>query len=187
MEKREFQTHLKRMIDELRQDTLHKLIMHDSDYQDYCKEMTAAERAYIKLDLPQEQRQIVDEYLSLADMVNMEYCTFSYLAGILDSHKVADLFQLKEKTPQDNNLFIKDLFNGTFLLAKNDTESEKSELLLNTLSSAEQNFISSLNSEQQKSFKTLFSKRSEYISSASDDAFFYGFKLATTILTETLL
>jgi len=94
-------------IDELRQDTLHKLIEHDSDYQDYCKEMTAAEREYTKLDLPQEQRQIVDEYLSLADMVNMEYCTFSYLAGIFDSHKIVDLFQLKEKnnktTKQQNN------------------------------------------------------------------------------------
>jgi len=186
MRKQEFQTHLKRMIDELRQDTLHKLVKHDSDYQEYCKEMTVAERAYTKLELSQEQRQLVDEYLSLADMVNMEYCTFSYLAGILDSHKITDLFQLKEKIPE-NNSFVKDLFNDTFLLAKNFTESEKSKSLLNDLSTAEQNFLSTLNSEQQKSFKTLFFKRSDYISSTSGDAFFYGFQLATTILTETLL
>jgi len=175
------------MFDELRQDTLHKLIKHDSDYQDYCKEMTTAERKYTKLDLPQEQRQIVDEYLSLADMVNMEYCTFSYLAGIFDSHKIVDLFQLKEKSPQNNTPLIKDLFNDSFHLAKDFKESEKSEDLLKILSTSEQDFVSSLNSDQQKSFKTLFSNRSEYISSASEDAFFYGFQLATTILTETLL
>jgi len=186
MKKQEFQTHLKRMIDELRQETLLKLIKHDSDYQEYCKEMIAAEKLYTKLDLSQKQRQIVDEYLSLSNMVDMEYCTFSYLAGILDSHKITDLFQLKEKTPQDSS-FVKDLFINTFLLAKNYTESPKSKSLLNDLSTAEQNFLSSLNSEQQKSFKTLFSERSEYISSTSGDAFFYGFQLATTILTETLL
>jgi len=77
----------------------------------------------------------------------MEYCTFSYLAEIFDSHKIVDLFQLKEKKQQNNTPLIKDLFNDSFHLANDFKESKKSEDLLKTLSISEQDFVSSLNSE----------------------------------------
>lgn len=81
--------------------TLSKLLENDAHYQHSCIEQGAAEKKYLELDLSDYQRQVVDNFISISEVNDLEYSTLSYLAGIIDGHKIKDILNINNTTNQD--------------------------------------------------------------------------------------
>ncbi|WP_394921483.1 hypothetical protein [uncultured Robinsoniella sp.] len=118
MEKREFHNRIKSILDEIRSETLQNLLDNDVFYKECNEKLNKAEMAYTELDLTVEQREIVDEYLSLTDLSDMEYSTFSYLAGLYDSHKFSKCFTSTTEKPLSKDFSNDSYYDGFQMGAK---------------------------------------------------------------------
>lgn len=180
----EFQTRLKSLLDEIRNETLSTFLEKDISYQECSEKLDLAEGAYMQLNLTNEQRKITDNYLFLLDASNTDYSTLCYLAGLCDSHKFPNIFICDStKSPKQESV-LKSLFNGSLFITDDFSESPKSRQCLKELYEQEKPFLASLSKEQQLLFDKIFDKRIEYHSFTSDDAFYYGFQLGVKILID---
>ena len=93
MEHKEFNDVLNRVLMELKEKTLNNLLKNDLNYQAVSEQQDIAERDYLNLTLTKEQRDIIEALLLWTDISNAEYSSLSYLAGLYDGYKLAQLFQ----------------------------------------------------------------------------------------------
>lgn len=115
----EFQEQVKNLIEEMRGETLHELLKDNDFYQECTQKLDTAEKAYSDLEFTEDQRKIVNEYISWCDMVDMEYSTFSYIAGIYDSRKYPAILNCNPITPPKYDQILEDLFNGNLSIPEN--------------------------------------------------------------------
>lgn len=113
---------LKSKLDKIRTKTLDQLLSQDEDYIQSCKRQGTAEESYLHLDLSPVQRTIIDNLLYWNDVSNMEYSSLNYLAGLLDSQKLLELFTDKNSTT-DTNRAIRDFYNSVSIPVEKPYES----------------------------------------------------------------
>jgi len=179
-----FSEDLKLKIDELKEKTLHKLILEDEQYQENTKEQRAAEKAYLKLHLTKEEREVTDRLLSLADAGSMEYSTLSYVAGLLDSKIFMKVLNTSIDTDETNNNMLYQLYSGDLLPQGLLKESPTTIKRWNELDEKEQELNSVLDEGQKKLFKTVTDKRQEVIASLVKDSFISYFQLGARLVIE---
>lgn len=61
------------------------LAQTDDIYQNDCKDASWLERQYEKLDLTQEQKMLIDDYMACNSTVSHRYADISYMCGIKDT------------------------------------------------------------------------------------------------------
>jgi len=179
-----FSEDLKTKIDELKEKTLHELISEDEQYQENTKEQRAAEKAYLKLHLTKEEREVTDRLLSLADAGNMEYSTLSYVAGLLDSKIFMKVLNTSIDTDETNNNLLCQFYSGDLLPQELLKESPATIKQWNELDEKEQELNSILNESQKKLFKVVMDKRQEVIASLIKDSFISYFRLGVKLVME---
>jgi hypothetical protein len=108
----EFYENLKRNLTLVKGTTLDKLLKSDANYQSSCIDQGIAEKEYLDLDLSDYQRQIIDNFISITEVNDMEYSTLNYLAGLIDGHKIKDILETNPCT--NSNISINPTsFNST--------------------------------------------------------------------------
>lgn len=91
----QFEDTLKKILIELSESTLNNLLENDLKYQESCENQSIAEAKYLKLDLSNEQREIVEKLLYWTEINDTEYSILSYLAGLYDGYKLYQIFKVK--------------------------------------------------------------------------------------------
>lgn len=175
---------LKAKADELKENTLDNLTIQDKEYQRYAKELRAAEKAYLKLHLTKEERDVVDKLLSLMDASNMEYSTLNYLAGVLDRTTSVNAIRELGYTGEEDNSILFHFYSGQLLPQELLKESLKTIKLMEELDKADEELNLLLNVSQQELFQTVIDKRREANASLIKDSFMSYFRLGAKLMVE---
>ena len=61
------------------------LVLADTIYQQDCKDLRELEDRYDMLEITEEQRRIIDDYVACIMSTNCRVCDISYMAGIRDT------------------------------------------------------------------------------------------------------
>lgn len=88
---------LKALANKRREISLIDISKYDSDYANVMKRIIELDEKREALNLPQEARETMDEFLKALDAVEEEQVNLSYLAGMADCLIILDrleLFQL---------------------------------------------------------------------------------------------
>ena len=129
MDNFDFKEELMKKIEDMKESTLDKILAEDINYQTSCKTQMEAEGRYMDLNLTEEQKQIVDEFLNATDSNNRDYSILSYLAGVMDSGKLQKALHLNVLQKSSNNQMLQKLYDGELYPAEQIPESEETENL----------------------------------------------------------
>lgn len=62
-----------------------ELVKRDSAYREKEKELAKLEKTYLSLELPEQTREIIDEYIIQIEDLESKYADISYMAGMRDA------------------------------------------------------------------------------------------------------
>ncbi len=65
--------------------TREEMVRRDRVYQEEEKKLAHMEKAYAALDLPEESRKLIDEYIYQGEELESKYADISYMAGMKDA------------------------------------------------------------------------------------------------------
>lgn len=172
---------LKNKIDEIKTNTLDRLLINDNDYQQALKQQNLAEELYQQLKLTEDQRTTIDSLLHWTDAGNMEYGSLCYLAGLIDNSSLlkspsTDIHSLQPKP------LLKDFYWGDFIPVEIPYESPDTTNLWKEIIEEETNFDATLSPDQSSAFQQLLEKRLAGITKSTEDSFILGFKIGAKFL-----
>ena len=79
---------LKMTMDQFMSESREELVFSDESYLKDCADERDLEERYEKLDIPQEQRWLINDYMACANTARQRYADISYIAGIKDALKM---------------------------------------------------------------------------------------------------
>ena len=88
---------LKLAADSMKDRSLNKLLSNDTEYQKRYKKRLKAYKKYEKLDLTEEQRNVIENYLAKKAEAEYDYNTNVYMSGLLDAYEILKLFNLTKE------------------------------------------------------------------------------------------
>ena len=96
---REFKELVKIAVENLKDESVLKLLQADANYQKDSNNEGSAEDAFYQLDLTEKQRAVCQRLLDCRDKQDFEYGTHAYIAGLIDAfHIMVVLFLEKWDT-----------------------------------------------------------------------------------------
>jgi len=102
MSDKDFLDSVKSKVDQLRDTTLQNILEQDNAYQKAVKRQTELEKEYLELNISESDRNVIGKFIDSIDLLNMEYSTYSYIAGLYDADRIKRLINLKEKENNHN-------------------------------------------------------------------------------------
>lgn len=181
-----FYNALKSKLDHLRSDTLTSLLARDNEYQQLFHKIDIEKQNYENLNLPSNQKNIIDQYLDSTDHYYTEYSTISYLAGLIDSQKLGLLFSTKPTATFANSEAIRNFYYNVFQPCAEPCETPETLALWKSIHEQECRLSALLTPEQIIELESLSAKKLEASGYSIADSFVYGFQLGTKILSTLL-
>lgn len=84
-------------VEHFMKDTRQDLALSDKAFLRDKADETALEQRYEKLDMPKQQRILVNDYIACVKTAGSHYAKISYLAGIKDTIRILDHLGLIKK------------------------------------------------------------------------------------------
>lgn len=85
---------LKDMLSEFAESRRRDLLEKDPAYWQDRKDLRQLEEKYMALDLSDEQRRLIEDYIGCFNSMNQQISNSAYLAGIRDSFRLMKHFDL---------------------------------------------------------------------------------------------
>jgi len=186
MSNTKFLRNLKPKLDELKEHTLFSLLAKDKEYLEISTQLNRAVEKYRQLKLPEPQKSIIDDYLSINDSCNMEHSTLSYLAGLIDGQKLGTLIPSTSTETNNNTETIRKFYYGILQPCAEPCESSETREFWKKLIEEGNLFSDTLTPEQSVTYKQLVNKETEGVGYSMADSFIYGFQLSAKILMTLL-
>lgn len=90
----ELSAFLKLQADSLMRGTFSMLLDKDNCYDEQASRIRNLIKEYESMDLPREQRALIDDLLLTKDEIQFDEVTLAYKAGMIDQHRVLKMFGL---------------------------------------------------------------------------------------------
>ena len=88
---------LKLAVDSMKNDTLYELLENDAEYQRRAEEAKKALKVVDKLELTEEQRNVVETLIARKDEIEYDCHIITYMAGMLDGYEILKMFNLTKE------------------------------------------------------------------------------------------
>lgn len=87
-EKQKYRKLIYAMLDDMKMETMEKLLKTDKDYQRFKQQADALDIQYCNMELPTASRIVIDQLLDSRDCANYHFYINAYLAGLIDAVQV---------------------------------------------------------------------------------------------------
>jgi len=95
---------VKRLLEELKEDSLVYFMSNDREYKEHSSLEEDARSAYTDLELTDSQRDTINCLIEAKELITSDYATLSYAAGIKDAINVLIGFgMIRENTTEYEN------------------------------------------------------------------------------------
>lgn len=88
---------VKLVMDSMKNQTLEKLLKDDIEYQERVKEMKQLYQLFEKLELTEEQRNIINTLIARENEQEYDCNVNAYMAGMLDAYEILKMFNLTKE------------------------------------------------------------------------------------------